>query len=203
MRDAIERFVRNGLRVSIFYDPDAKSPRTTCDNLSTMVCKHRRYNLGDKDAEDPPEDALAILPLFLYDHSGLSISTGGRHDRWDSGQVGWAYVTRESAQAMGCVGDRWGLGPDGKTMMLLGEWDRKALEDSILREVSEYDDFLGGRAYGYTVETRAGEEVSSCWGYVGDLKFVREEACADADSQDNPDAEELAGRATYAAGGAA
>jgi hypothetical protein len=200
MSDAIERFVRNGLRVSIFYDPDAESPRTTCDNLSTMVCKHRRYNLGDKDAEDPPEDALAVLPLYLYDHSGLSISTGGFSDRWDSGQVGWAYVTAESAKAMGCVGERWDLNEHGNRV-LVGTWDRAALEESIRGEVREYDDFLGGRTYGYTVETRSGEHVSSCWGYVGDLKFVREEACADADSQNNPDAEELAGRATFAAGG--
>jgi len=200
MSDAIERFVRNGLRVSIHYD-DPQSPRDN-DNLATMVCKHRRYRLGDKDAEDPPEDALAVLPLYLYDHSGLSISTGGFSDRWDSGQVGWAYVTSDSAKTMGCVGKRWGAGPDGERVVV-GEWDREAFEEAIRAEVSEYDDFLAGRVYGYVVETREGCEVSSCWGYVGDLKYVREEACADADGQDNPDAEELAGRATYAAGGAA
>ena len=43
---------------------------------------------------------IVILPLFLYDHSGLSMSTGsfmGRavHAEWDSGQVGYIYANRE------------------------------------------------------------------------------------------------------------
>ncbi len=47
-------------------------------------------------------DQLAILPLYLYDHSGLAMSTGsfiGRahHAEWDSGQVGYVYMTKETA----------------------------------------------------------------------------------------------------------
>lgn len=45
---------------------------------------------------------VAILPLFLYDHSGVSMSTGsfvGRvpHAEWDSGQVGYIYMSKETA----------------------------------------------------------------------------------------------------------
>lgn len=45
---------------------------------------------------------VAILPLFLYDHSGLAMSTGsfvGRahHAEWDSGQVGYIYMTKDTA----------------------------------------------------------------------------------------------------------
>lgn len=45
---------------------------------------------------------VAILPLYLYDHSMLSISTGcfaGRahHAEWDSGQVGYIYIDKETA----------------------------------------------------------------------------------------------------------
>lgn len=47
-------------------------------------------------------DKVAILPLFLYDHSGLAMSTGsfvGRahHAEWDSGQVGYIYMDKDSA----------------------------------------------------------------------------------------------------------
>ena len=43
-----------------------------------------------------------MLPLYLYDHSGLAMSTesfSGRapHAEWDSGQVGWIYVSKEDA----------------------------------------------------------------------------------------------------------
>lgn len=39
------------------------------------------------------------LPLWLYDHSGLTISCGTRvypyNDRWDSGQVGWIVALKD------------------------------------------------------------------------------------------------------------
>ncbi len=45
---------------------------------------------------------IAILPLYLYDHSGISMSTGsflGRavHAEWDSGQVGYIYMDKDRA----------------------------------------------------------------------------------------------------------
>ena len=47
-------------------------------------------------------DKVAIKPLYLYDHSGISISTGsfvGRapHAEWDSGPVGFIYMDKETA----------------------------------------------------------------------------------------------------------
>ena len=38
-----------------------------------------------------------MLPLYLLDHSGLAMNTSGFHDPWDSGQVGWIYVSKEAA----------------------------------------------------------------------------------------------------------
>ncbi len=43
-----------------------------------------------------------MLPLYLYDHSGLAMSTGkflraSPSCRMDSGQVGWIYVSKEDA----------------------------------------------------------------------------------------------------------
>lgn len=45
---------------------------------------------------------IAMKPLYLYDHSGLALSTGsffGRalHAEWDSGIVGFVYMSREDA----------------------------------------------------------------------------------------------------------
>jgi hypothetical protein len=83
------------------------------DNLGTMVCGHKRYSLGDEQAQNTelytswdewlyhevakPNggwDNIVALPLYLYDHSGLSISTAPFACPWDSGQVGWIYVTK-------------------------------------------------------------------------------------------------------------
>lgn len=54
------------------------------------------YNLLD-DSE-----SIAIKTLYLYDHSGLSISTGSfvgraQHAEWDSGPVGFVYMDKKTA----------------------------------------------------------------------------------------------------------
>jgi len=91
------------------YDPE--SPRNW-DNLGNMLCFHKRYNLGDdtdlnsdmfngwEEVESyliKEKKAVVILPLFLYDHSGISMRTyrHGHHAAWDCGQVGFIYATEE------------------------------------------------------------------------------------------------------------
>ena len=70
--------------------------------LGTMVCWHRRYALGDAHHYSDPQAfsrevtarTAVILPLYLFDHSGLTISTSSGAFRacdpagWDWGQVG-------------------------------------------------------------------------------------------------------------------
>ena len=87
--------------IKIIHDPDPESPRDY-DNLGTMTCWHTRYRLGDKHDHDDPRDLLidlgeassdtdlsvndlfaraekraVILPLYLYDHSGITMNTTG------------------------------------------------------------------------------------------------------------------------------
>ncbi len=166
--EPVETFQNDGNRVDLYVDDDATHPREN-DNLSHMVCAHRRYNLGDEQrSEGETEEELrervpgilAVLPLYLYDHSGVTISTSPFGCRFDSGQVGWAYVTEESARVMGCVGD---------------EWPVSRLEESIRGEVEEYDRYLRGEVYGYVVTDAYGEETDSCWGLIG-REYAIEEA---------------------------
>lgn len=202
--NTIETFEHAGLTVRVVHDPDCESPREW-DNLAHLVCYHRRYELGDEQRSSPETEEelrervgeiLALLPLYLYDHSGLSISTGAFSCPWDSGQVGWAYITPESAKRMGCEG------------LALA-----SLEKMIQQDVSTYDDYLTGRCYGFVVETEDGEELDSCWGFVGDLEFVckqgresaeyqreklNEEEALKQDFRDTALAEEMSARATYA-----
>jgi len=213
--ESIETFKHAGRTVSIFHDEDPMSPRDY-DNIATLACWHRRANLGDEQIEggmtakelirslrDRGEKVLALLPLYLYEHGGRSISTGSFSCRFDSGQVGWAYVTKSSAEKMGCVGERHEQYEPGK-MRVVGTWDKAALEESIRGEVSSYDDFLTGACYGYVVEGAEGDELESCWGFVGDLNYVRSEARSAAEYSTDPaiqrNADELEARATYAAG---
>lgn len=61
-RDAVEEISYRGHTINIYYDDGGENPRTDWDNADVMFFQHRRYTLGDKDAEDPFED-VSIFEL--------------------------------------------------------------------------------------------------------------------------------------------
>jgi len=105
--------LKNGRKLVVEHCDFAESPREW-DNLGTMVCFHRRYDLGDKhtynhndyDSWEEMENAIiknenvaVILPLYLYDHSGITMNTTGFCCRWDSCQVGFIFISKQKALA--------------------------------------------------------------------------------------------------------
>ena len=92
-----------GHTIKIEQEVCGDSPREW-DNLGTMVCAHRRYELGDKNFNNgddakaflDEQDIAVSLPLYLYDHSGITMNTTGFTCPWDSGQVGIIFVSRET-----------------------------------------------------------------------------------------------------------
>ena len=86
------------------------------DNLGSMVCYHRRYTLGDKDEYLPGHykpnsgnfggwgemreyfekvhDLAVCLPIYMYDHSGIAVSTKPFSCPWDSGRIGFIFVSK-------------------------------------------------------------------------------------------------------------
>lgn len=226
-----------GIVGRIVADHEPLNPRTEYDNVTTMACAHRRYNLGDEYAYDPTDgnfltrliqdidpsfdetcphcsgsgyaddtqeeckhcegcgtislEELAekarelyyIQPLYLYDHSGISINSGGFSCPWDSGQVGVQYVSKAKAHK------EWGtheteLASEGYT-------DEQGVyhpaqykkgrpltdEDYYKRmdaEVKDYDAYLTGDCWGFTIEDESGEVLDSCWGFLGDSDYCTE-----------------------------
>ena len=155
--------------LSIEQDNSPESPREWND-LTKMVCFHSRYNLGDKhdynhndyNGWDEIEKAIiknenvaVILNLYLYDHSGITISTSPFGCRWDSGQIGFIYITKEDAIA------NWGK------KICTKEVKEKALK-FIEGDVKTYDDYLVGNVHGFTLTNKVTDEEDSCWGFFGD-----------------------------------
>ncbi|MDF9301988.1 hypothetical protein P5P81_05385 [Tritonibacter mobilis] len=180
MHDPICEEAYKGHIIKIHHDPDAESPREW-SNLGTLICWHRRYRLGNSHQFDSPEAFLRdlvdtsdqrdlsmeqlrdraereaiLLPVFLYDHSGLAMNTIRFHCPWDSGQVGYVYVTLEA------VREEFGAKRVTKAL-------REKAKDILRGEIVSYDAYLGGRVYGYVIE-RDGEEIDACWGFVGDYE---------------------------------
>jgi hypothetical protein len=141
------------MKYQIHHDSDPQDPRVDYDHVGIMYCEHSKYTLGDMLAEHPFSiDSVCVLPLYLYDHSGLTMNTTGFSCPWDSGQVGAIYILREEA-------DEW-MRPDGT-------YDMEAMVSILKSEVKEYDQYLTGDVWGYTIETDDGDDVESCWGFYG------------------------------------
>jgi hypothetical protein len=168
----IESINYRGHIIEIHQDEDGPNPRTDYDNAATMICWHRNYDLGDKkkDFSEPSqaeaffkEHNCIVLPLYLYDHSGITMSTGPFSCPWDSGQVGYIYMTRKKA-----------LKEYGKK--ILTKQLRAKIEKYMQGEVETYDSYLRGEAYGFIVKDKKDEEIESCWGFLGDMKYCIDEA---------------------------
>jgi hypothetical protein len=101
-----------------------------------------------------PDEVIA-LPLYLYDHGGITMSTGAFGCRWDSGQVGWIYCTKENALS-------W-----------LGSADEARVLTALKGEVSEYDQYLRGDVWEVLIYKGAcgcdqcDSVVDSCGGFLG------------------------------------
>lgn len=173
--DAIHTEDYNGLTIRIEQDEDSQNPRTKYDNFGHMICFHSRYDLGDKH-EMSKEDLLAMikrkdviaLPLYLYDHSGITMSTTPFNDRWDSSHVGYVYTTFKDIRENYMV---------KRVTKAIKE---KAIE-LMKAEVANYDDYLTNNVYGYVIEDQDGETLDSCWGFYGDYdKYCLVEAKSSA-----------------------
>lgn len=100
------------------------------------------------------------LPLYLYDHSGITMSCGSFRCGWDSGQVGFIYCTKETI-----------LKEYGGKILTKKLKERIALY--LEGEVETYDQYLTGDVYGFVLEKWnpepgiGWEETESCWGFFG------------------------------------
>ena len=173
MNNAVETIkLKDGTTLNIYQDTSPFSPREW-DNLGTMVCFHNKYNLGDEHVinkddynsfeemiEDNVKSGDITLSLYLYDHSGLSISTEPFGCRWDSGQVGYITISKE------------------KIIREYGNNDlatRVNVMKYLKNEVKTYNQYLTGSVYGFTITEEETcslghvheNELEACWGFYG------------------------------------
>jgi hypothetical protein len=164
--------------VRIFIDEDADSPRNY-DNLGVIYAWHKRMNLGDKEIDPSQFESVEemfdsvresqsdiFISLRAYEHSGIALSTGREGlfgDRWDSFDIGFIHVP---------------------TSQILNEYSVKEINEEtrtkalvvIESELSAYNSYLSGEAYGYMITAPWGGDLDSCWGFIGDMKYPLKEA---------------------------
>jgi hypothetical protein len=139
--------------------PDVRDAEHTDD---VMFCGyHRRYTLGDKGAADPCRGivhdefeidgnlAPVCLPIYLYDHSGLTVAHTPFACKWDSGLLGWHYMTKDVFEKVFSN-------------------DREQALRFLKARLEEYDFWLRGECWGFEVTNEDGELGDCFYGYFGD-----------------------------------
>ena len=149
-----------GYEISIEQDDNPMNPRED-DNLGRMLCRHSRYDLGDEHKADREEvldilegrrkDVVA-LPLYLYDHSSITMNTTGFSCPWDSGMVGCIYADYEKIRSC------YGVKRITKAII-------EKVKESLRNEVKVYDDYISGNIYGFVIK-KDDEQMDACWGYT-------------------------------------
>ena len=169
MNDIIETIEYKDYKIQLCYDTFPDNPRNW-DNLGVINCFHKRYNLGEAHNFNEPQeliewieanqDKIYYLPLYMYEHGNITISATPFQCRFDSGQIGFIYITKELAEAEGI----------------------KKPYDLLAHEIKVYDHYLKGETYGAMILDQSGEVIDSQFGYLGDTDEVINEAKGMIDS---------------------
>ena len=170
--------------IELFQDTVPPYCREEFDNLGKIVCLSRGGgSIGDKHEfkmnmfkgwEDfknhliKKEKAAIILPVYMLDHSGISLSTTPFNDPWDSGQIGYIYATREDTL---CTFGKWPL----LSRRVLTKTLRERATEILKCEVKALDQYLNGDVWGFCITGPGEEPLDSCSGFYG-KEYCKEEA---------------------------
>ena len=137
----IETFEHQGRKIEIYQDENSGSPREW-DNLGTFVNIHPNYTFGDVNRKYLPEkdkDTLVSLPVYLYDHSGITLMTKPTWDVWDSALIGYIYVTKERVR-------------EEYNVKKVSQKLRRKIEEILEQEIKTLNQYLQGDVYGFVIK---------------------------------------------------
>lgn len=100
------------------------------------ILKEYDKQLEDGNIQNSTFNQLVICPLWLYEHSGVSLNTY-RQDRWDSSFVGIAYITKEEVQEMMMDKDAYNMHEELNAYF----------EENIQFELNELNQYFNGEVY--------------------------------------------------------
>lgn len=130
-----------------------------CDSALEAVADKYLFSIIENSS------TVAISNIYMYDHSGITISLGRFSCPWDSGCVGFIYVTKERIlKEVGGANEK--------------NWRQKANE-RFASEANVYDSYLRGEVFCWSIHERINADaedeepeydkwsLDSCCGYIG------------------------------------
>lgn len=162
--------LESGHIIKVWNDELPESPREWCSDSKFYTWHHRYRSPDNHNLEDPmyvlPIDCIGIK-VWMYDHSGHCYAAADKnpfHCPWDSGQVGWIFISRADARKR--------LG-----MSRLHLHHISIIRDQLISEVKLFSEYVNGEVYGFTLYDPEGNELDSCGGFYGsDRDYMLETA---------------------------
>ena len=143
MTEILETYEKNNIKVEISFDLYPDNPRECEDsNFGTLICFHSRYSFSDNENYTVDElkkhiekDTVLSLPVYLYEHGNVALNTTGFNCPWDSGQVGYIFVSHD------------------KIIEECGSLDLKKAKEWLKSEISTLDQWAEGDVYFISVSS--------------------------------------------------
>lgn len=176
MSDVIQSCEYRGYTIEVVPTYDPLDPFEDGLKLGHHAFFHRTYRLGDGDIPFAHTDFggwdamreyiegkrglnAICLPVYMYDHSGITINTTGFSCGWDSGQIGFTYATRQDIREWyGC------------------KYVRKPREEQALEllksEIELLDKHIRGEVYDWRI-LQDDNHVESCGQYYGEEEAIQ------------------------------
>ena len=114
------------------------------------ILKAYNKQLEDGNIQNSMFNQLVICPLWLYEHSGVSLNTY-RQDRWDSSFVGIAYITKEEAQEMMMDKDAYNMHEELNAYF----------KENIQFELNELNQYFNGEVYEGHLYQKTQDEIGN------------------------------------------
>lgn len=154
--------------VVAMHDEGASDPREEYDHVGTLCLFHRRMDLANEGGVGVEQTAKVgkrietlggvTLPVFMYQHSGVALSTSPFSCPWDSGQVGIIYVSADTIEK------------EYSGVKFADAAKRREHVINVLQaEVAEYGAWLNGEVYVVrTVDSETNETIECVCNVYGD-----------------------------------
>ena len=169
--DVMKEITVGNKTLTIWYDQFVENP---CDEwfMGTYDFFGRRQHLGtnpdskyyegvrkkygsreeyERELKQIVRKGGVVLPVFAYEHGGIALKTTEFSCPWDSGQIGYAYITTEQ------IASKLGFKKGAKGR-------KKAAETLLKGEIQTLSSWANGEIYGFTLE-EGDELVESIGGF--------------------------------------
>lgn len=168
-QEPIESIEYKDYLINVYQDTDCESPRDSCDFTSHFWNNTRRHTfdsrressieniVDEKGLSKDFIDSHIFVKVYIYSHSGESISTSPFGEPWDSGMFGILAEDKDE------IRKEFGVKRISKKL-------HQKIIDRLEGEVEEVNQWLQGECYGYEI-TPLGDTkdvLDSCWGFIGD-----------------------------------